>query len=113
MKLTLPKLGNSKSSFRYGEQLNPGRDWLVLATIAGLLLVASIGWNVWLFYRVTNGDAIGNATVSKPINPASIDSVNALFQKRAEIETQYKNSHFADPSVPATAPQAPAGTPGR
>lgn len=98
MKLTLPKFGSSKSSLHYGERLNPERDWILLITVAALLLLASLAWNVWLFYRVTNGDAIGTANVSAPINPASIDTVNALFQKRAEMETEYKNGHFVDPS---------------
>lgn len=86
----------------YGDRLNPSRDWMLLVSAATILLLASIGWNAWLFYRVTSGDAIGTANVSPPINPASIDSVNTLFQNRANTETEYKNAHFVDPSTPAS-----------
>jgi hypothetical protein len=110
MKLSLPKMGNAANPFKYGERLNPARDWLALVSVAAILLVASIGWNVWLFLRVTNGDAIGTATDTRSLNPASIDSVDVLFQKRAATETDYKNAHFVDPSgaSSAVAPSAPA-----
>ncbi|HEV7121751.1 MAG TPA: hypothetical protein VGN56_02920 [Candidatus Paceibacterota bacterium] len=102
MKLTLPKFGGSSKSLQYGERLNPARDWAILVSIAALLLLASIAWNIWLFYRVTSGDAIGAATVSPSLSPASTGSVDALFQKRADTETEYKNAHFVDPSSPAS-----------
>jgi hypothetical protein len=85
---------------QYGERLNPARDWLVLVSISAVLLLMSLAWNAWLFNRVTNGAAIGTATSTPTLNPAAIDSVNELFQKRATIETEYKNAHFVDPSVP-------------
>ncbi|MDB5237094.1 MAG: hypothetical protein JWL88_196 [Parcubacteria group bacterium] len=110
MKFSLPKGSGSKNSFRYGEKLDPARDWLMLILAASVLFAASIGWNLWLFIRVTNGDAIGNATATKALNPTSITSVNALFQQRADIETQYKNAHFADPAAPQTPATVPAGT---
>jgi hypothetical protein len=76
---------------------------MILVSIGAVVLAASVAWNVWLFLRVTNGDAIGTASVdTKPLNPAAIDSVDALFQKRATIETDYKNAHFVDPSAPAS-----------
>ncbi|KND51565.1 MAG: hypothetical protein AB202_03285 [Parcubacteria bacterium C7867-007] len=101
MKLTLPKLSKNSPSLKYGERLNPSRDWLILVMVFVLLLLGSLGWNIWLFDRVTNGDAIGNATAPAPLNPASIDSVNALFEARAVKETDYKNSRFVDPSTSA------------
>jgi len=90
---------SGKSPFQYGDRLQPGRDWAFLLSICVLLFVASFAWNAWLFLRVTNGEAIGNAQPPQQINPASVDSVNALFQKRADTETQYKNGHFVDPSL--------------
>lgn len=92
--------------FRYGDRLNSSRDWFVLVGITAILLLASIGWNVWLFLRVTNGEAIGTATTQASLNPASIDSVNTLFQARANTETEYKNAHFVDPSAGSAAPSA-------
>ncbi len=100
MKFTLPKRNHSPKSVRYGERLNPERDWILLSTAAGVLLLVSIAWNVWLFYRVTNGDALGNAPPQASLNPASVDPITALFQKRADAETEYKNTHFVDPSTP-------------
>lgn len=102
MKLPFLKLGSVSNPFKYGDRLKPERDWLVLVSISAILLLGSLAWNAWLFLRVTNGDAIGTATAPQSLNPASIDSVNALFQQRANIETEYKNAHFVDPSGPAS-----------
>ncbi|KND50131.1 MAG: hypothetical protein AB203_04065 [Parcubacteria bacterium C7867-008] len=111
MKLTLPKFSkNSAGAFKYGDRLNPSRDWFILVTIFVVLLLASLAWNVWLFDRVTKGDAIGNASAPAPLNPASIDSVQALFEARAIKETDYKNTHFVDPSV-SSAPSASVEVP--
>lgn len=85
--------------FRYGDQLQPVRDWFVLMTISVILLVISLGWNTWLFSRVTSGEAIGTATTTPALTTTSIDPVTTVFQKRADIETQYKNGHFVDPSL--------------
>jgi len=98
MKLTFPKLPKSSHTLRYGERMDPARDWFILVSGFVLLLLASLAWNAWLFDRVTKGDAIGTATSTPSLNPAAIDSVTELFQQRATIETEYKNAHFVDPS---------------
>ena len=87
------------SFVKYGDRPNPTRDWLVLISVVAVLLLASLAWNVWLFARVTSGAAIGSESVSAPLNSASSASVTELFKKRAEIETEYKNTRFVDPSV--------------
>lgn len=99
MSAILSKCSNFFRSFRYGDRLQPVRDWFVLVTIGVILLLMSLAWNTWLFSRVTNGEAIGTATSTPALTTTSIDSVTALFQKRADIETQYKNGHFVDPSL--------------
>lgn len=102
MNALITKCSHFFRSFRYGDRLQPVRDWFVLVSIGAILLLASLAWNTWLFSRVTNGEAIGTATSTPSFNPASIDSVNTLFQKRATIEAQYKDGHFVDPSLPAS-----------
>jgi hypothetical protein len=102
MKMNFSKLGGITHVFKYGDRLQPVRDWFLMVFIVIILLLISLGWNAWLFERAISGEAIGTATAAPALNPTSIDSVTAVFQKRAEQETLYKNGHFIDPSVPAS-----------
>lgn len=88
------------SHVEYGEDIRPVRDWLVLLSIAGVMLVASIGWNVWLYIRVVNGEGFGSSvTNSSGLNTAALDGAQAVFQKRATEEENYRGAyHFVDPS---------------
>jgi len=84
----------------YGEDTQPVRDWLALLLVAGVLLAISIGWNVWTYVRVVNGEAVGGgAAVSSAADTKAIDAVQGLFEKRAAEEANYRSSyHFVDPS---------------
>jgi hypothetical protein len=77
----------------------------VLISIAFVLLLLSIGWNVWLFFELANGQAIGAAQTKKPTPTptVTVTGVQKVFQERANQEANYANSfHFVDPSVPGS-----------
>ncbi len=89
----IPKIG-------YGDRIRPVRDWFVLLAAALILLIASVAWNAWLFYRVTNGEGF---TVEAPA--ASTPALNALpkarevLEIRASEETRYRSFYeFVDPA---------------
>ncbi|KND51179.1 MAG: hypothetical protein ABA06_02605 [Parcubacteria bacterium C7867-001] len=100
--MTLPFLSKLKlSSFSYGEYIHPLRDWFVLLIVSAVLLVASVGWNVWLFYRVLNGESLGSATASTTplFDTASLSAAQTVFDARAVEEERYKKEYrFIDPS---------------
>lgn len=92
---------NTKSlkGISYGAALRPSRDWLLLLALFVVLLLISVGWNLWTFTKVTAGGAIGaSVPVQEPGTPA-VDSVTKLFEARALEEARYKNEYrFVDPS---------------
>lgn len=90
------------SKLTYGERLKPERDWFVLLWISAGLLVASIGWNAWLYHQIESGAVIGNSTV-KPaavFNKTSVTNVQNIFTDRASEEARYTTGayNFIDPS---------------
>ncbi len=88
--------------FRYGERIEPTRDWFVLLTIFGMLFVVSAVWNAWLFNRVVSGNSLAPVatSTSATFSKASLDAVEHLFEERAAEEAKYANGEygFTDPS---------------
>jgi hypothetical protein len=88
------------SRFTYGRRLKPYRDWFVLITLFFVCLIGSFVWNLWLFSKVTNGQAIGNTPPEPPQHAVNLDGVKAMFDARAAERTRYENQYrFVDPSV--------------
>jgi hypothetical protein len=85
---------------RIGDRRKPSRDWLILLTLAFLILIASIGWNVWAFVRITNGEVSGSTTTSTNGPDISIvEQVRGVFVERAAEEQRYRTEYrFVDPS---------------
>ena len=98
-------LARIKKALSYGDRLHPERDWLMLISIAGILFVASIGWNVLLFFQFQNGKNVTAQTapqVQKSLGD-SISQVQDLFQSHAAEEVNYQQTyHFVDPSLPGS-----------
>jgi len=86
---------------RYGANIDPGRDWLILVTCSTILLIGIIVWNVWAFDTVANGKVIGAAPAATPsFNQASLDAIRTVFEDRADEEAKYVTGvyRYADPS---------------
>jgi hypothetical protein len=62
-----------------------------------MLVTLSLCWNVWLLWRAGQGAGIReNGEVQ---GPASVSSVRALFEVRAQEERRYRQEYrFVDPS---------------
>ena len=85
--------------FRYGSRLKPARDWLVLLGIFALILGGSLAWNLWLFSQVTQGEKIGTATSTPPVE-IRLNQVRTLFSDRAAERDRYIGEYrFVDPSL--------------
>lgn len=83
-----------------GDRRKPSRDWFILLAIAFLILIASIGWNVWAFVRITSGEATGSAAQG-PQGPdvSVVEQVRTVFETRAAEENRYRTEYrFVDPS---------------
>lgn len=87
---------------RYGERLNPVRDWLALLMLSTLALAGIIIWNVWAFNTVASGGVIGASATSTPalFNQSSFDAIHTIFANRQIEEEKYETGayHFTDPS---------------
>jgi hypothetical protein len=94
--------GSFLKYFRYGEHLNPARDWVIIITFSAIALAGIIVWNVWAFSTVAQGGVIGSvATSSSPgFSHSSLDAINTVFENRAKEEEKYETGayRFADPS---------------
>lgn len=81
---------------------DPVRDWLTLLTLSAITFICIVVWNVWVFDTVTQGGTIGTATTTTPMtfNRSSIDSIHAVFEKRATEEAKYVTGvyRYGDPS---------------
>lgn len=91
-------LNSITKKLRYGDQIRPARDWLILlgAFIAGL--IACVIYSLLTFSTVVRGKPVGNAQVSVPPQ-IQLDQVQALFSARAEKRLEYDSGYsFVDPS---------------
>lgn len=89
---------NITKKLKYGDRLNPARDWLILLGLfvigLGVITVSSL----IVFSRVTKGQQIGDATVNVPAQ-IELDQVKALFAARAAERARYDSQYrFIDPS---------------
>lgn len=83
----------------YGATLRPSRDWLVLIALLFIGLLVSVGWNLWTFKKVTEGNSLGAPPPAQDTGTPAVDSVHALFEQRAAEEGKYRNEYrFVDPS---------------
>jgi hypothetical protein len=89
-----------RKQLSYGPRIRPGRDWFVLLSVFFACLLCSFAWNLWLFSKVTNGQAIGSAVSATSTPTLNLNSVNALFDARSAERARYQSQyHFVDPSV--------------
>jgi len=87
-------------TLRYGNRPQPQRDWFLLIVISAILFAGGAAWSYWVFLQANQVEAPAAASDSAAgLNPASIDTVNAVFQKRATERAHYQNDYrFVDPS---------------
>jgi len=90
------------SRLSYGSRLDPARDWSILLTLAGLVLVLILVWNAWAFNTVVNGGVLDPRATTSPsaFSQASLDTIRTLFSERAGEDAKYQDGtyRFADPS---------------
>jgi hypothetical protein len=100
MKLpSLTHVTRSLHALQYGERVRPYRDWMAVITLAGILLILSAGWSYVLFRQVSAGSNLGNVSAPTHLNTATLETVRAVFEKRAEEQAHYLSDyHFVDPA---------------
>lgn len=84
---------------QYGDTVRPVRDWLVIVSIATLLVLAAAGWSYELFRTTTAPTESEGAAPSTSVSRTSLDTVRGIFEKRAEERAHYLTDYrFVDPS---------------
>ena len=87
---------------RYGERLNPVRDWFVLLILSAIALTGIIIWNMLAFDTIASRGVMGTSVASTTplFNQASLDTIQNVFADRKSEEEKYENGvyRFADPS---------------
>ncbi|MEK9184256.1 MAG: hypothetical protein AAB892_00830 [Patescibacteria group bacterium] len=99
MKLHLPK-SLALPHFARSSRRRPIRDWFSLLTIAFVILLASVAWNVWTFTRVTSGQLVGGTPIeTQAPDISALEAVQEIFASRAAEEARYRAEYrFVDPS---------------
>lgn len=93
-------LQNLLKIFKYGDRISPVRDWFILVSVSALILAGSILFNLWLFAKITAGEAIGTATSTPTPIITPISTVQTLFDNRAEVREKYiREFRPVDPSA--------------
>lgn len=82
---------------------DPIRDWFVLITVSGILLIAIVAWNIWAFSTVANGGTLGASgtqSAQSSFDTTSLNAVRTTFQNRATEAAKYETGvyRYADPS---------------
>lgn len=99
----LPNILKKVTSLRvpkYGTQIRPVRDWLILLVVSAVLLIASAAWNALFFVNLFSEEA-SSAGVVPAHGPdySSIDRATETFEAREREQERYKNEYrFVDPS---------------
>lgn len=82
----------------YSGEPRPTRDWALLSAGALLIVILSIGWNLWQFSRVVDGGVLGSEQAPQP-QLLDVTAVTTLFAERATLRTQFVSGYsFSDPS---------------
>jgi peptidoglycan/LPS O-acetylase OafA/YrhL len=89
------------ASLRYGDRLQPLRDWHWLISAAFILLIGCASWSYYVFESTSvNVKAAAAAQTPSQTAAASVQTIEALFSARAAERTHYMNDyHFVDPSL--------------
>jgi hypothetical protein len=99
MNIHLPKSLPHAKLPRIVDRKQPSRDWLMLLTIALAALAASVGWNAWMFLRITNGEVGDAAPAAAAPDISSVDQARAVFLERAAEVAHYQSAYrFVDPN---------------
>jgi hypothetical protein len=85
--------------FQYGDRVKPVRDWFLMVSIAGILLLGSAGWSYWLFEQTSNAKDAQLKLPPSSMKTASVETVRTIFDARAALRAHYLSDyHFVDPS---------------
>jgi cytoskeletal protein RodZ len=91
--------------FRYAGRARPERDWLTLLLTAFVLLLVSVGWNIWFFINLGNAETVSSVSpvTETTSSAAEITNVQSIFKTRATEQNNYQQSYtFVDPSLPGS-----------
>lgn len=96
----ISKIKNTSSKKATGGVRHPQRDWLLLVGAALFLFFAIALWSFISFQLQTSDTREATQTQSSPeLKTASVDTVQAVFEKRAQARLEYQSGKkFIDPS---------------
>lgn len=99
MNIHLPKSLSHPKMPRIVDRKQPSRDWLMQLSVAFVALVVSVGWNAWMFLRITNGEVGEAAPAAVAPDISSVDKARAVFLERAAEVARYQGEYrFVDPN---------------
>ncbi len=80
--------------------MQPARDWFIMLTLAFLLIIGSVVWNV-LFFTSALNDEVAALETTTPVSAtqSALPALEAAFAERAQTAARYQGASFVDPSI--------------
>mgnify|MGYP000375871057 CR=1 FL=1 len=86
-------------SVRYGEQLRPRRDWLVLTVLCVAGLIASVVSSTFFFMDIVNREPAVTGSRDSSVDTSVLEETRAAFSEREQEALRYRSEYrFIDPS---------------
>ncbi len=87
-------------NLRYGTNIRPARDWLILTALFLIGIVVSIAWSTVFFFDVLNQESAASAVAETPLDTKKLMQVHGAFEARLEEAERYRSEYrFIDPSL--------------
>ncbi len=100
--MKIPKIPDKLQNIHYGNRLRPVRDWLILVSVATVVLVVGAVWNIVEFKNSVSEQGSGiNTNMRSVVNMATIEKVQKTFVNRDKMRARYEKGfyYFEDPSL--------------
>lgn len=102
--MKLPSLtsvvGIVSRSLRYGHDIRPARDWLIVVALFLIGIFVSVVWSTVFFLDVLNREAAASSIAETPLDTKNLMEVRGVFETRSEEALRYRSEYrFIDPSL--------------
>ncbi len=100
--MKIPKIPEKLQNIHYGNRLRPVRDWLILVSVATVVLIVGVVWNIIEFKSsVSEQSSVINTNMRNVVNMATVEKVQKTFVNRDKMRNRYENGfyYFEDPSL--------------
>ena len=103
-KIKLPTSNVQPAPFRLsGKIVNPKRDWKILIILLATFIVASVGFDAYIYLQIVSGDmyvSVGRQDlVIENLKTSALQAIASTFENKKAKITTLKLENLVDPSI--------------